>query len=256
MLTRREVLLGGSLTLIFGGVACSCGAAHAQGSEYAGCAPSPSLEASLFDNVLGPTISAATGNEPVISSSGNANLDIAFGRTQAMLASAFKIDPGFAYYDDGGSKNAYATTAPRLGKPDGSVLFGLNFLRELLQMPEAPDAAVAAVCAHEYGHILQYKLGLQALNQGQPTVKRTELQADAFAGYFAGLRKLERPSFPAAVFARTKFLGGDNMIDHPNHHGTPEERGQAVVFGFQLAFQEKLSLEAAIEATTNYVLLM
>src|SRR5262249_35993307 len=39
------------------------------------------------------------------------------------------------------------------------------------------------------------------VNAGQSTVKRSELQADYFAGYFAGHRKRERPTYPAAVVA-------------------------------------------------------
>jgi predicted metalloprotease len=40
-----------------------------------------------------------------------------------------------------------------------------------------PDVAVTAICAHEYGHILQFKRGLiPRLQAGQTTVKRAERQ--------------------------------------------------------------------------------
>jgi hypothetical protein len=153
-----------------------------------------------MDNVLGGTIATATGDEPIISSSGDKDFDRALAQTLSMLASELEVHPGFAFYDDLGDKNAYATSDVRLNGADGTVLFGLSFLGDMLSLPEAPDAAVAAICAHEFGHILQFKHGLfNIVNSGMPNVKRSELQADCFAGYFAGRRKLARPSFPAAV---------------------------------------------------------
>jgi predicted metalloprotease len=113
-------------------------------------------------------------------------------------------------------------------------------------------ATLASVCAHEFGHILQFKRQLpRRVLAGQSTVKRLELQADLFAGYFAGVRKRERPDYPAAVFAVTKHLGGD--FTNPNHHGTPDERAGAVVRGFEAAFRERLDFEAMIDMSLHYV---
>jgi predicted metalloprotease len=104
------------------------------------------------------------------------------------------------------------------------------------------------------GHILQYKLGLvRRVNDGQPTVKRLELQADFFAGYFSGTRKLERPGFPAAVFALTQYNAGDDKVSDPEHHGTNDERGAAVSRGFESAYRQRQSLSDAIEASVAYV---
>jgi predicted metalloprotease len=123
-----------------------------------------------------------------------------------------------------------------------------------MNAPEAPDACIAAVCAHEFGHILQYKRGLYSqLKVGQPTSRRVELQADYFAGYFAGIRKRERSSFPAAVFAMTQYTFGDNMANEPQHHGTPQERGAAVVAGYQAAYHDNCDLDSAIERGMQYV---
>ncbi len=43
------------------------------------------------------------------------------------------------------------------------------------------------------------------------------------------------------------------MINHPNHHGTHEERGAAIVKGFEVAFSLKRNLSEAIQISTNYV---
>jgi predicted metalloprotease len=142
----------------------------------------------------------------------------------------------------------------RLQRADGTVIFGQRLLARLMRQTEAPDACVAAVCAHEFGHILQYKTGLaQVLRAGQPTVKRLELHADYMAGYFAGSRKRARQSYPAAVFAMTQFTFGDNMVNSPNHHGTADERAAAVVQGFESSFRRHLPIGEAIDYGVRYV---
>ena len=48
-----------------------------------------------------------------------------------------------------------------MARSDGTVLFGVRLLRKLMNdfANDNPDAAVAAVCAHEFGHIVQYQEG-------------------------------------------------------------------------------------------------
>ena len=87
-------------------------------------------------------------------------LDFALAQTLAKIAKAFDVLPSFAYYDDTGSPNAYATRRVPLDRADGSVFFGLKFLRKMMNLPEAPEVAVATVSAHEFGHILQFKHSL------------------------------------------------------------------------------------------------
>jgi predicted metalloprotease len=94
------------------------------------------------------------------------------------------------------------------------------------------QAQHAAVCAHEFGHVVQYRLGLaRQLAMPNGEVKRLELHADFLAGYFAGRRKLENSGFPAAAFAATQDRFGDIAFNAPDHHGTSRERGAAVVAG-------------------------
>jgi hypothetical protein len=195
-----------------------------------------------------------TGNEPMIPKSGDPDFDWALAQTLANMSDVFEVAPGFAYYADTDGYNAYATPRARLNGADGTILFGQGLLARLLSGLEHPDVAVAAVCAHEFGHILQYKTGLiDIVGAGQPTVKRIELQADFFAGYFAGLRKRERPNFPAAVFAMTQESFGDNMVDHPSHHGTPDERAAAIVAGFEEGFTNQRNRAEVIDISTRYV---
>ena len=195
-----------------------------------------------------------TGKEPIIASSGDRQFDYALAQTLSRISDTFHVLPGFAYYDDTGAPNAYASPAVRMARADGTVLFGQIYLKRALARPEHPDAAVAAVCAHEFGHILQYKLKLKnTLLAGQPTVKRLELHADYLAGYFAGISKLQKPNYPAAVFATTKYSSGDFNVNKPQHHGTPDERAGAIVRGFEVAYREKHNLSDAVQIGINYV---
>ncbi|MGY3296716.1 hypothetical protein ACVWY1_001137 [Pseudomonas sp. TE6288] len=251
MLTRRRTVLGGLLTIVFSYVNSSRCLAEHGGDHYHGCF----ITAPQARQLLGSSEvrSFNLGTEP-IRQSGNRAFDRALAHTLAKLANTFGVLPGFAYYADGSEHNAFATPAQLLEKTDGTVMFGLGMLQRLMSGNDHPELSVAAVCAHEFGHIYQYKHGLMdVVNAGAATVKRSELQADYLAGFFAGLRKRERPEFPAAVFAQTQHNFGDNMIDHPSHHGTPNERADAIVAGFHFAMNGN-SLDQAADESTRYVM--
>lgn len=254
MWTRREVVLGGILGLVWIPVpSFTCRAQTTFHSQSFGCTLSDKDAASLFGRAHDTRL-YITGNEPIIPKSGDKDFDFALAHTLAKVSGVLGVSPGFAYYDDYDGLNAYATPKPRLNGADGTVLFGQRLLKRLMSSNDNPGVGVASVCAHEFGHILQYKRGLiEQVGAGQPTVKRIELQADFFAGYFAGIRKIEKPDFPAAVFAMTQYNFGDNMVNHTNHHGTPDERAAAIVRGFEVAFQERKLLAEAIQISINYV---
>jgi predicted metalloprotease len=84
-----------------------------------------------------------------------------------------------------------AASGPFYCPADHQVYLDLSFLQELDQRFGAPgDFAVAYVLAHEVGHHVQYELGLdrgvsmrEGANGGSV---RFELQADCFAGIWAG----------------------------------------------------------------------
>jgi len=245
-------MFGGALVLLSAGFpVCRC-AAQARRPPILGCAL-PEPEARRLFGRADETRVYATGQEPIIANSNDREFDYALAQILARMSDLFEVSSGFAYYDDGSAKNAYATKEQRLNGTDGTVLFGRRLLAELRGRREHPEIAVASVCAHEFAHVLQFKTGLFDRLNNQPTVKRIELQADFFAGYFAGKRKRERPSFPAAVFAVTQEYSGDNMIENPQHHGTPEERAAAVVAGYESGFRQNAPLSDAKQTAMNYV---
>ena len=240
MLTRRTILLGGSLTVI-SGVICQCHAKEA----VRGCA----ITITAAKSYLGAD--ANGGPNSIVTQSGNREFDYAAAQTLSKLTDTFNVLPGFLYFKNN-SRNAYATPGRFTSAPDGTILFGRDLLFDILNEPEAPDAIFSGICAHEFAHILQFNKGLN-LNKGEPNSRKGELHADFLAGYFAGLRKREKPSFPAAVVAVAHGKFGDYDFHDPQHHGTPKERSDAIVKGFQVAYDEKLSMTEAFSFGIKYV---
>jgi len=248
MTTRREILLGGALILLGGSATRTCLAID----DAPGC--SISRVAAL--GYLGYEDTFDPRRDHVISRSGNKDFDYAAAHTLSKLADLFGILPGFAFFNKGHSGNAFACPSIILHQthPDGAVLFGRDLLFDVMSYDEGPDTAFSTICAHEFAHILQFKLGLIGrLNRGQPTVKRSELHADFLAGFFAGMRKLEKPSFKAAVYAETLHKLGDYAFESPEHHGTPEERADAIVHGFKTAYEGKHNIADAIGIGVAFV---
>jgi hypothetical protein len=253
MITRREAALGGLLTIVWSSITCTCQAQVSRKRHTFGCLLADD-EVDQFLQTSTEQQMFAMGNEPILASSGDREFDYALAQTLSQITDVFRILPGFAYYNDFEGPNAYATSTVRMSKADGTVLVGQRYLKKLLASPEHPDVAVTAVCAHEYGHILQYKLNLKRLIlAGQSTVKRLELHADYLAGYYAGTRKLKKQAYPAAVFATEKYSGGDFNSNSPQHHGRPDERAAAVIRGFEVAHRERHNLADAVQIGINYV---
>jgi hypothetical protein len=247
MLTRRETLLGGALSLLW----CHCACAQAPRAHGEGCMLDPQQAEPFLETATEPQ-AFDKGSEKLIYSTGNRDFDFALAQTLSRITDVYGVLPGFSFFDDYDGENAYATPAKRLQRADGTVLFGKRYFMHAMEVPEAPEVNVIATCAHEFGHIVQYKHGLKdRLIQGQPSVKRLELNADFFAGYFAGARKIEKPDFPAAVFAANRHAHGD-FHNSRGHHGTPDERAAAIVRGFETSYKERRSFADAIEIGVRY----
>jgi hypothetical protein len=252
MISRRDVVLGGLFSIGWTALPCACHARALTAEPPLGC----TLNDAQAEAVLAIDSAKVTASaDPVIVSSGDRDLDYALAQNLSHITDVFQVLPGFAYFDDTGRPNAFATKRQYLNRTDGTVMFGRTFLAQCLASPESPDVAVASVCAHEFGHIVQFKYDLQPrLLAGQPTKKRLELNADFMAGYYAGRRKLERPTYPSAVYATTQYSAGDNNLSGINHHGTPDERAAATVKGFETAYRDRRRLTDAVQIGVNYAL--
>ena len=124
-----------------------------------------------------------------INTSGLSGFDVALSDAVLKpLSKIFGVRPSFAYYDEtqeGGKPNAMASPDTARSNADGSVLFGLKLLNALLDAPGG-DYAAMAVCAHEYGHIVQFDKQIQSRIAAQLPCMCIELHADFLAGHFIG----------------------------------------------------------------------
>ena len=142
MITRRDIALGGLLTI--GWLAASCGCrAHAAAAPHAfGCTLTDDEADAVF--ALGAT-PFGPGNSPTIVGSGDRELDYALAQTLSRLTDTWNVLPGFAWFDDSAAPNAFATQRRLLSREDGSILFGRRLLERCLKAREHPDVVVSAV---------------------------------------------------------------------------------------------------------------
>jgi uncharacterized protein len=98
------------------------------------------------------------------------------------------------------------------------------------------DAAFAYILTHEYAHAAQTVGGFRPNN-----IAQIELQADCLAGFYMGV--MPNVSFDVQDIEEIATLAyriGDYEINNRQHHGTPQERKQAVLLGFQASQENRI----------------
>lgn len=101
---------------------------------------------------------------------------------------------------------------------------------------EHGDAALAYVIAHEYAHAMQAAFGLMSRQ-----TRITELQADCLAGVYLGsLTNLVFDRSDLVEIASLAHRLGDYRWGR-GHHGTPEQRLNAVMHGMDSAREQGLA---------------
>ena len=247
MISRRDVLAGTCA------ICAGARVAKAQ-TSYHGCTLTSTEMADRIPAAPpASTTALAASSSSGLHGSGDSAFDRALSVTLLKISDAFAILPGFAFSELVKGLNAFASKNTALGRADGSVVFGNALYRTIMTRREHPEVGIVAICAHEFGHIAQYKHGLDNILIVNRRVKRLELHADFLAGYFAAVRKLEMPDFPAAVFATTQYSFGDDDYGNPQHHGTSAERGQAVVAGFESGYRARENFATALQTGVRYV---
>ena len=96
------------------------------------------------------------------------------------------------------------------------------------------DFAVAYVIAHEYAHNLQQEFGIFD-NRVGPSAKPYELQADCWSGTWANsvYAKGDLVKEDLDEILNAALAVGDFDVGNEQHHGTPEERRDAVLAGYR-----------------------
>jgi hypothetical protein len=248
----RRLLLQGTLSTV-----AAVAAVHARpilrhaGRPADGCCLCAGVAGERFRGL----IQAVPGRLDIIRSSGDAETDKFLGAGLARLATTFKVSPGFAFFEDGDTPNAFATADDILKEGAGTVLMGKRLFARHMADDKDGGMSIMAICAHEFAHIHQMATGLEArLKVLDSTAKPVELHADFLAGYFLALRKRDHAELDLSAIGRVFYDVGDNAFKSRRHHGTSEERVTAITAGFAFGKTGAPTIEAASKAGLLYLI--
>jgi ketosteroid isomerase-like protein len=188
--------------------------------------------------------------------SGNVYLDNFLTNEYNKLVYCFGVKPNSFYITEDGQPNAYASTAiTNSFLPDGTVVLGLKLInQECGSSPSGTCVAMAVVMAHEFAHILDFK---NQFVSGKPKIK--ELFADYMAGVYLHTRQLTYTYTDIREAANSIFSKGDTEFNSPLHHGTPQERMNALLAGYEFSRQKfssgiyNISVSEAMNAAKYYL---
>ena len=162
-------------------------------------------------------------------SSGNMMIDQVTQRELLFMQQRFLVYPIFYFYDDRDGKNAIASeqVTNRMA-PDGTVIFGKRlFNSEMIK--SFGGTTIPIIIAHEFAHLVDYKYG--ALTN--VSTKKRELFADYLAGMYMYIRITSLGYVDVYAALRSFESLGDTDFGDVDHHGTPEERSDALQAGFE-----------------------
>lgn len=135
----------------------------------------------------------------------------------------------FAYSD------APSPEEEQLGLPD-KIIMGDGII-EAMEGLGLGDVGPRGILAHEYGHHVQYELGLfDDHARDAEATRATELEADAMAGYYLSHPRGERLRQQRVVdFIESFGEVGDCSFTSDGHHGTPNQREASARWADELA---------------------
>ncbi len=169
-----------------------------------------------------------------LNSFGDAAFDLAFGQEISIQSNFWgpAYQTQFYAFDECSYDRRNA-----LSFPQGYVLFGRHMAIYLVQTAQGYGIAVSGVIAHEWAHQLQFRNDW--MDRNASTARATELEADAFSGYYLYLSKAADWSTIFGFYLSTLYAIGDYQFNSPSHHGTPDERIQACMLGFNAASEAR-----------------
>ena len=195
-----------------------------------------------------------------IRTTGNPTLDRALDTSIKRLSDLFGQVPAFGFYreedhPDLSAMNAFATAeGTDIPGTWGTIGFGTTLFQTEMDRHDPYGSTIITVIAHEFVHIWAMRAGMMdKLNEGQTTVKRSELHADFLAGYFLGTRKRAAPNISLQAAGDLFRRIGDNNLNSRNHHGTPTERVAAAEEGFKISYVQNRDPQHAFDAGLEYI---
>ena len=135
--------------------------------------------------------------------------------------------------------NAFAVPHTELGAPIGTIpnkiAMGDGIMAGYTKIGFG-DVAPQAILVHEFGHQVQFQLGLYNSGSGPEATRNNELMADAYSAYYLShARGASMQWKRVRQFLQVFFNIGDCSFNSNNHHGTPAERMAAANWGYTLA---------------------
>ncbi len=160
--------------------------------------------------------------------SGNPQLDNFLNREVNILRRFFEVNPSVYYYqDEPGAENAQAMLkVENSNYPSGTVILGFNMVMKEFGYSTS-GTTIPFVLAHEFAHIVDFNKNITTDYE----TKVGELLADFQAGCFLYFRSFFTYTDIRAAL-QSFYLKGDYEFNNPDHHGTNEERLNAVLAGY------------------------
>jgi hypothetical protein len=188
--------------------------------------------------------------------SGNAILDQNLTNEYYKLVNCFGVMPMSYYIFENGSPNAFATgNISNANYPDGTVVLGLKLIQnECSQSPSGTCVSMAVVMAHEFAHILDFKNRFV-----RPGGKIPELFADYMAGVYLHTRELTFSYTDIKEAAQSIYTKGNYDFNNPQFHGTPQERMNALLAGYNFSRQmvasgrNSFTIQEAMQSAKRYL---
>ena len=138
--------------------------------------------------------------------------------------------------------NAFAQSSfffPPVGVIPSKIIMGDGIL-EAYSALGFEDVAPQAILAHEFGHHIQFQLGLFPAVRTPEGTRRTELMADAYSAYYLSHSRGATMQWKRVQkFLEVFFNIGDCGFASNGHHGTPLQRMAAAEWGYEIANSAK-----------------
>lgn len=243
--------------LFVGGSACACaGGVHGLIANAQVLASSEGcfLNAARADSGYQQVISRGIARQTFFQTTGDEVFDRQLGQAIIRLASFFGEQPAFGIVDGGEHDNAFALPREGGNSEFGTVGIGRTLLNRLKD-EDASGVSILALVAHEFGHVAQFRRdAIAVLNEGEDTVRKSELHADYLTGCYLGWLKRNEPRVRVISAGRFMESIGDKAVTSKNHHGTPDERLRATEAGFASAYEDDQSFDAYFDDGKSFIL--
>lgn len=123
---------------------------------------------------------------------------------------------------------------PPFGVIPDKIVMGDGIL-EVYRALGFEDVAPQAIVAHEFGHHIQFQLGLFTDETSPEATRRTELMADAYSAYYLSHSRGASMQWKRVKqFLQVFYNIGDCAFTSNGHHGTPTQRMAAAEFGYSV----------------------